>query len=209
MKKLRLKIRSFNRVVLFLTLADVFTWAPLFIISALSSIYLADKLGRNTVEFVGIGTGISFITRAVFQLPIGKLTDRLKKDRDEIYLLALGASLAGLSFALYPLIKETWHYFALQFVFGVGISLDVVNWRKLFAINVTEGMEGEEYAIYDTIVSTSTAILAVVSGLIANIGDQYFDFVMSGAGIVMMLAAVWVLMIGKVDKRKSKQHDMA
>jgi MFS family permease len=204
MKKIRLKIKDFNRVVIFLTLADVFTWGPLLIVTALAGIYLSDKLGRNTIEFVGIGTGISYITRAIFQLPVGKFTDSLKKDRDEIYILAIGAFLVGLSFSLYPLIKETWHYYVLQFLFGLGISLNVVNWRKLFAINVTKGMEGEEYAVYDTIVSTSTAILAVVSGLIANLGDQYFDIVMVGSGVIMMLASVWALMIGKVDDRRSK-----
>ncbi len=204
MKKIRLKIKNFNRVVLYLILADVFTWGPLFIVSALAGIYLSDKLGRNTVSFVGIGTGISYITRAVVQLPIGKLTDKLKRDRDEIYILAFGAFLVGLSFALYPLISEVWHYYFLQFLFGVGISLDVVNWRKLFTINITEGMEGEEYAIYDTVVSTSSAILAVVSGVIANLGDEYFDFVFIGAGIFMMSAAIWVLMIRKVDGRQSK-----
>jgi MFS family permease len=204
MKKIRIKIKNFNRVVLYLTLADVFTWGPLFIVSALAGIYLSDKLGRNTVEFIGIGTGISYITRAVFQLPIGKLTDKLKRDRDEIYILALGAFLVGLSFALYPLINEVWHYYFLQFLFGVGISFNVVNWRKLFAINVTEGMEGEEYAIYDTVVSTSSAILAVISGVIANLGDEYFDLVMISAGIFMMFASVWALMIRKVDGRVSK-----
>lgn len=204
MKKIRLKSKKFNRVVLYLTLADVFTWGPLFILSAIAGIYLSERLGTNTVGFVGIGTGISYITRAIFQLPIGKLTDKLKNDRDEIYILAFGAALVGLSYALYPTIKEVWHYYILQFVFGLGISLDVVNWRKLFAINVTKGMEGEEYAIYDTVVSTSSAILAVLSGVIANLGDNYFNLVMLGAGIFMMLASVWALMIGKVDGRQSE-----
>jgi MFS family permease len=206
MQKLKLKIKNFNKVVLLLTLADVFTWGPLFIISALSGIYLSDKLGRNTIEFVGIGTGISYITRAIFQIPVGKLTDKLKSDRDEIYILALGAALVGLSFALYPLVNKTWHYYILQFLFGIGISLDVVNWRKLFAINVTEGMEGEEYAVYDTIVSISTAILAVIAGIIANVGDRYFDYVMIGAGILMMSSSIWVLMIGRVKGRQSKKE---
>jgi MFS family permease len=204
MQKIKLKIKNFNRTVLYLTLADVFTWAPLFIVSALAGIYLSDKLGRDAIEFVGIGTGISYITRAIFQLPVGKLTDRLKTDRDEIYILALGAVLVGLSYVLYPVITEAWHYYVLQFLFGLGISLDVVNWRKLFAINVTKGLEGEEYAVYDTIVSTATAVLAVIFGVIANLGDRYFEIVIVGAGIIMMLAAVWILMIRKVESRQSK-----
>jgi MFS family permease len=200
MKKVKIK---FNKVVLLLTVADIFTWGPLFVISALSGIYLSDKLGRNTIEFVGIGTGISYITRAVFQIPVGTLTDRIKKDKDEIIILATGAFLTGLPFIFYPLITSTWHYFLLQFIFGIGISLDVVNWRKLFAVNVTKGIEGKEYAIYDTALSTSTAILSVILGIIANLGDQYFDIVMISAGGIMILASVWILLISKVGGRKS------
>jgi MFS family permease len=200
MKKRKIK---FNKVVLLLTLADVFTWGPLFVISALSGIYLSDKLGRNTIEFVGIGTGISYITRAVLQIPVGTLTDRIKKDKDEILILAIGAVLMGLPFLFYPLITQTWHYFVLQFIFGIGISLDVVNWRKLFAVNVTKGIEGKEYAIYDTALSTATAILSVILGVIANLGDQYFDIVMIAAGVIMILASIWILLISKVRGRKS------
>ena len=204
MGKLRLKFKKFNKVVLFLTLTDVFTWGPFFILSSLAGLYLSEKLGQDTIGFIGIGTGISFITRAVFQIPIGKFSDKLKKDKDEILLLMLGTILAGVSFLLYPLIIEPWHYYFLQFLFGLGISLDVVNWRKLFAINVTKGMEGEEYAIYDTVLSTASAILSVIMGIVANLGDQYFDIVMIISGIIIMTSSVWAFMISKVSNRKSK-----
>jgi MFS family permease len=115
MEKLKLKFKKFNKVVLFLTLADVFTWGPFFILSSLAGLYLSDKLGQDTIGFVGLGTGISFITRAVFQIPVGKFTDRLKKDKDEIAILATGAFLARLSFVLYPLVSEPWHYYYYNF----------------------------------------------------------------------------------------------
>ncbi|MFA6754866.1 MAG: hypothetical protein WCR68_03510, partial [Candidatus Dojkabacteria bacterium] len=105
-----------NKVTLLLTLSDIFTWGSFVVISALSGIYLAGKLGQDTVEFVGIGTGIYFITRAVFQIPIGILTDRLNKDKDEIIILAIGSILAGTPYLFYPHITEPWHYFLLQFV---------------------------------------------------------------------------------------------
>ena len=193
-----------NKVTLLLTLSDIFTWGSFVVISALSGIYLAGKLGQDTVEFVGIGTGIYFITRAVFQIPIGILTDRLNKDKDEIIILAIGSILAGTPYLFYPHITEPWHYFLLQFVFGFGISLNVVNWRKLFALNIREGMEGKEYAFYDSALSTSTAIISILLGIVANISDKYFDMVMTLSGIVMMLASVWILLISKVQTRKSR-----
>lgn len=193
-----------NKVTLLLTLSDIFTWGSFVVISALSGIYLAGKLGQDTVEFVGIGTGIYFITRAVFQIPIGILTDRLNKDKDEIIILAIGSILAGTPYLFYPHITEPWHYFLLQFVFGFGISLNVVNWRKLFALNIREGMEGKEYAFYDSALSISTAIISILLGIVANISDKYFDMVMTLSGIIMLLASMWILLIFKVKNRKSR-----
>jgi MFS family permease len=201
MKKLLVKL---NKVTLLLTLSDVFTWGSFVVVSALSGIYLADKLGTNTVGFVGIGTAIYFITRAIFQIPIGIFTDKIKKDKDEIIILAIGSILAGIPYLFYPIINSPWQYFVLQFVFGFGISLNVVNWRKLFALNVREGMEGKEYAFYDAVLSTSTAIISIVLGIVANIGGEYFDLVMTIAGITMILASIWILMIRSVKTRKSK-----
>ncbi|MCD4756331.1 MFS transporter [bacterium] len=202
MKKLTAKI---NKVVILLTLSDVFSWGPLIIISSLSGIYLAQKLGSNAVEFVGIGTGIYYITRALFQIPVGILTDKLKKDKDEIAILIIGTLLMGFPYILYPSITQAYQYYILQFIFGLGVSLNVVNWRKLFALNVGKGMEGREYALYDTILSVSTAILSIVIGLIANIGDTHFKIVLIGSGITMMLASIWVLLITTVDGRKSRK----
>jgi MFS family permease len=199
------KTAKINKVVGLLTISDIFTWGPLIVISSLSGVYLAKRLGGDIVEYVGIGTGIYYITRALFQVPIGALTDKLKKDKDEILILILGTLLTGLAFILYTLVTEPIHYYFAQFIFGLGISLNIVNWRKLFAINVTSGMEGKQYAIYDTVLSVATAILSVVIGFVANIGDKYFDIVMIASGSTMMLAGVWIALILKVKDRKSNK----
>jgi MFS family permease len=193
-----------NRVTLLLTLSDVFTWGAFVVISALSGIYLADKIGANTIQVVGLGTAIYFVTRGIFQIPIGNLTDKLDKDRDEILILTLGVILMGFPYILYPFITQAWQYLVLQFVFGLGVSMNVVNWRKLFALNIREGMEGKEYAIYDFILSVATAVISVIIGVVANINDKYFDIVMIGSGVTIMLASIWVLLIKKVSNRKSK-----
>ena len=80
-----------------------------------------------------IGTAIYFLTRAITQLPIGYITDKIKKDKDEIIILIAGIILMGFPYILYPLISTPMHYYILQFVFGLGVSLNIVNWRKLFA----------------------------------------------------------------------------
>ena len=204
MKNIFKRLSKFNKVVIYLSLSDVFTWGSYALISTLTGLYLANKLGENTVQFVGIGTSIYFLTRALFQIPIGTLTDKHKHDKDEILLLFCGILLMGFPFLLYPHIQNQYHYYVLQFIFGLGVSLNVTTWRKLFALNVDKGKEGRQYSIYEIIMSASTAVICVIGGYIANMGGLYFDTVISLAGCIIMLGGVWTVAIYKYDGRKSR-----
>ncbi len=195
--------KNFNKVILYLTLSDSFVWGPFIIIANLASVYLAPRLGTDTVRFIGIGTGIYFLTRALFQMPIGMLTDKIENDRDEIILLFLGIVLMGIPFLFYPMITKPFQYYVLQFIFGIGVSFNLPNWRKLFALNLDKDKEGFQYGFYETVISISTAIFSALIGFVANLGDAYFDWAMRGVAVLMMLAGVWVLLILRVGDRKS------
>lgn len=197
------RFKKINKVLIFLTFSDVFSWGSFTVISALTGLYLANKLGQNTVEYVGIGTAIYFFVRGLAQMPIGHLTDKFKKDKDEIFLLALGIVLMGIPFLFYQKITVFYHYFLLQAIFGLGAALNVTNWRKLFALNIDGGREGRQYATYETIMSLCTGVLSVVGGVIANMGEKYFDMVISFSGLFILIASIWVLFIYLFDKRKS------
>lgn len=192
-----------NKIVMLLTLADMFTWGPFLIISALSGIYLSSRLGVDAVKFVGIGTAIYFSTRAIFQIPMGVITDKIKGDKDEILLLATGIILMGLPYTMYPLISQPSHYYILQFIFGLGACFNVTNWRKLFAMNVDSGIEGFQYAFYETMISFTTALISVLVGTLASLGQTHFDVIMIVSGCIMMLGSLWALLIYSVKKRKT------
>lgn len=203
MRNIFKKLSKFNKVVVYLSLSDVFTWGPYTIISMLTGLYLANKLGENVVAFVGIGTSIYYFTRALFQIPIGILTDRHKHDKDELLILMVGIILMGFPFFLYPHIQNEYHYYILQFIFGLGVSLNLTSWRKLFALNIDNGKEGRQYSIYEVIMSVCTAFICMLGGYIANMGDIYFDIVISISGCIMMLGGIWPILIYRFEKRKS------
>jgi len=195
--------KNFNRVILYLTLSDSFVWGPFIIVANLSSLYLSNKLGADTVSFVGIGTGIYFLTRSLFQMPIGLLTDKIENDKDEVILLFLGILLMGLPFLFYPVINTPYQYYILQFIFGLGVSFNLPNWRKLFALNLDPGKEGFQYGFYEAVISISTAIFSAVIGYVANLGDTYFDWAMRGVAVTMILAGFWALLVLRIKNRKS------
>jgi MFS family permease len=192
----------FNRVIIYLTTSDIFTWGLMIVLSSISGIYLANKLGGDAVKFVGIGTALFSIFKGLLQIPIGIFTDKVRKDKDEITFLLLGNILMGVPFIFYPLINSEYIYYILQSICGIGAAMNLVNWRKLFAKNLDKGKEGLEYGAYDTVMSLSVALFSIIAGFVADLSQHYFDAVIVVIGILMVSSGVWAALIYRVSDRK-------
>lgn len=199
-----IKSLKMNPTIWYLTINDVFTWGIFFVFLALVGLYIAQKFNVNAVEVVGIGGGIAYLTRGIVQVPFGVLGDKLETTQDETIMLMLGNFLMGLPILLFTQINDVNQYYILQFVFGLGAALNIVNWRKLFAGNLDKGKEGLEYAVYDSIMSFSIAALSVLGGTIAGISPDYFDVVIATIGSVIILSNFWVLFLYNYKKKIGK-----
>lgn len=191
-----------NRVIIYLTTSDIFTWGLLTVINGFAGLYLATKLELDVVQVVGLGMGIFSLAKGLFQIPIGLLVDQIKKDTDDIFVLFFGNLLMGAPFLFYPLIQSEYFYYLLQFLVGTGAAMNLVTWRKMFARNVDVDKEGLQYGIYDTIMSFSIALFSLIAGSIANISQDYFDLVMLSMGILILSSGIWALSIFKVQNRR-------
>lgn len=195
---------SLNRVIWLLTVSDIFTWGIYLVINAFIGLYLAEKFGSNAVTMVGIGTAFFYCARVVTQIPVGIITDRIKKDRDDIALLFFGNILMGVPYLLLPTITSPNAFYILQFIIGFGGALNLVNWRKLFAANLQKNKEGFAYATYDSALSFAMIIFSLVAGLVAGVSEEYFDLVMIFVGLLIISSGLWAVLIFFDNTRKSK-----
>lgn len=202
-KKLITNRFGVNRIIWYLTLSDIFTWGLFLVINSLLGIYIGKKLGLNAIEYIGIGTAIYYLTKGLSQIPIGMITDRIKKDKDDIMFLLLGNLFMSVPFFFYPIVESPLFYFVLQFIFGLGSAMNLVNWRKLFAQNLDKGKEGYNYAIYDSVFSVTGAAFSILAGFVASINQMYFDLVIVSIGGLMVSSGIWVILIYFVNNRKS------
>jgi len=196
----------FTKTFWLLTFSDLFTWGFYLIIATLSGIYLEHKLGDDVIKIVGIGGAIYYVIRGVLQLPISKVLDRIKNDRDEIFVLTLGCVLMGLPFLFYPTLTSANQYYVLQVIFSLGVAMNLNPWRKLFATNLEAGREAREYAVYDMVNSLFIALSIFFVGQIANINQFYFDVVMVSLGLLVMTGGLWAALISTDEKRKSANN---
>ncbi|HEX9805003.1 MAG TPA: MFS transporter, partial [Candidatus Dojkabacteria bacterium] len=157
-----------NPIIILLTLSDIFAWGGFFVVTFLVGLFLAEQLDMNAVQITGTGIAIRYLVRAIFQIPIGMVADKFKKDFDEVYFLLVGITLMSVAIIFMTMVSSPIQYYFLEFVIGLGAALNLVNWRKLFAKNLTEGREGMDYAAYDTAISLSIAAFLFIAGYVAN-----------------------------------------
>lgn len=197
-------MRKINKVIVLLTTSDIFTWGFVYALSAITGLYLLTKLDvqeDEVVKIVGIGTAIVSICRGTFQIPIGLLVDKIKSDNDDIAVLTIGNLFMGLPIILYVFITTEYLYYALQVFIGIGTALNLVTWRKLFAKNLDKGKEGLEYAMYDTVMSFSIAIFSATAGFLASEGQEYFDLVILGIGILTVTSSIWPILLLTIKRK--------
>jgi MFS family permease len=170
----------------------------------LIGIFLSTKFGDKTIFYVGIATACYFVTRAIFQIPIGLISDKIRHDNDEIVILFLGCFTMGIGYILIPFISVPWHYFIIMSVIGLGASMNLNSWRKLFARNLDKNHEGVGYGFYETIMSFSTAIISLVGGYFSSLSNSAFEIVLVVIGISIILGGIISGSIIRIKGRKSK-----
>jgi len=175
-------------------LSDLFTWGLYGVLSILTGLYLTEKLPGNVIEIVGFGIFLYFITRAVVNIPAGKLVDALPGNQDEAHMLFFGSLLMGAPFLFYPLIDGPLLYYLLQIVFGAGAALHIVSSKKLIAIHLDKNREGEEFSVYDSSYSIFIAITGLVGGMIASVSTAFFSLVFFGFGLMIISSGAWALL---------------
>ncbi|RMD77585.1 MFS transporter [Candidatus Dojkabacteria bacterium] len=184
-----------NKVIFYLTMSDVFTWGLYMVLNSFIGLYLAHKFGGQAIEVVGIGVAMFNFSKGFFQIPIGLLTDKIEKDRDDIFVLCVGNIMMGLPYILLPFITTPVFYYVAMFLVGLGASMNLVNWRKIFAKNLVKDKEGFNYAVYDTTMSASMVFFGLILGYAFSLGEKWFDLIMFLIGIGIISSGFWVVLI--------------
>ena len=185
-------------------MSDIFTWGTIAMASPLIGIYLSNKFGDQTIWYVGVATACYFITRAIFQIPIGLISDKIHHDNDEIIILFLGCFTMGIGYILIPFITLPWQYFLLMSFIGLGSSMNLNSWRKLFASNLDKRHEGVGYGFYETIMSVSTAIISLIGGYFSSLSNSAFEIVLVTIGIAIIFGGLLSGSILLIKDRKSR-----
>lgn len=177
-----------NRAIKILILSDFFVLGGMYLISPIFAIFLVNDIVGGSVVVAGYAAAVYWITKSLFQIPIGYYYDKIKGERDDFYCMIMGSILVSLVPFLYVFAKVPWHIYVLEAVYALGGAFAIPAWGGFFVRHIDRGSEAFEWGMESTALGISAGIAGAGGGLIA----EYFGFqaVFISAGVLMFIGAL-------------------
>ncbi|QQG42601.1 MAG: MFS transporter [Candidatus Giovannonibacteria bacterium] len=148
----------------------------------LFAIFITGFIEGATLKTVGFALALYAIAKSVLQIPLAKVLDTKKGERDDFYILMAGALIE----VLYPFalifISQIWHLYTLEILAGFSSAALMASYYSLFARHVDKGAEGFEWSLFSVGgLTISSAIGAAIGGVLADIFGFRLLFILAGA----------------------------
>lgn len=157
-----------NIVVRILVLSDFFLFFSVGLLGPIYAVFVLDKIKGSGLEIIGFATAIYWLSRVVSVIPLSRLMDKIKGEKDEYYLMLLGTLLISSLPLGYIYASQAWHIYLIQALNGIAFSMIIPAWRVIFTQNIDVGRVGFEWSLDDVGVGIATAISAALGATIAE-----------------------------------------
>jgi len=163
--------------------------------SPIFALYVTDSIGLATIATVGIAMSIRSVFEAVFEIPLARLMDRTKTEKDDFYITVVGNTLAALVYLGLAFTTAIWQLYILQALLGIASAMVFPGWCKVFTRHADKDKAGVEWSVYDIIIGVGRALAASAGAMIAvSLGFRLLFVVVS---LLTVFGTLLLLMVRK------------
>lgn len=174
-------------------------WA---LISPIFALFIVRTIESGTATTVGIAAAVYWISKSLFQLPIGLYLDKRKGEKDDFYALIVSFFLVGLVSFAFLWVKTPVQLYGLQLIHAFGFALMIPSWSGIFTRHMDKGREAFEWGLDSTFLGIGAGITSLVGGVIA---DKFgFEPIFIIVGIISIISAafpIWAYLKYGIDKK--------
>jgi MFS family permease len=194
-----IKKLKINPIVKALIASDFLVWSGVNLISPIIAIFIIERVAGGTIGIIGLATTIYFISRAIFEVPVGILIDKKKGENDDLFVAVLGMIIFGTVYLLFPSITEVWQLLVAQAILGMSCAISFPGWYSLFTRHIDKEKEAFEWSLHDVLLGSGIAACAAIGAFVA---EKYgFDIVFYIAGGLIIFGGLSLLLIkDKINK---------
>jgi len=161
-----------HKILRALILSDLLILGSFGLIQPIFAVFLLKNIGGITIISIGIATTIQLLTKAVFQIIVGKWADEEVGNKRELWALLVGSLIMSFVPIGYIFSTSLSHIYLLEFIYGLGNACAYPGWMVLFTRYARDDKAGYEWGLYNTVVSLGTATTAALGAYFV----EYYSF---------------------------------
>jgi len=170
------------------------------------AVFIIDKINGGDVGVAGMAVGIYWVAKSLFQVPVGKLLDKIQGEKDDYWFMVIGTFIASLTPLIFIISSEPWHIYGLQVLHALGMAMVVPAWAGIFTRHIDKGREAETWGFESSLLGLGVGVAGIAGGFVAKtIGFTPLFIGVSAFGI---LGTLLLLLIKKnvLRSRKGIKH---
>lgn len=186
---------TFNKIIKILIFSDFTIYSAWGLLSPIFAVFLLENIKGGDASVAGLAAGIYWVTKSVLQVPIGKLMDKIKGEKDDYYAVVAGTFLASFVPLGYLIASEPWHIYALQVFYAFAMAMVIPPWGGLFTRHIDKGREAETWGFESSLLGLGVGAAGIAGGFIAEtLGFALIFIAVSAFGF---LGAALLLLVRK------------
>jgi len=197
-------LKSINKVIKILVYSDLLFFTGWGLVTPIFAIFIIEKIQGGNVLVAGIASAFFWVFRSLLRIPMGIYLDKTQGEKDDIWFIVLGFSIAGLVPFGFLISFLPWHIYLLQAFYGLGIALNTSGWAAIFTRHIDKGKESTEWGLDATAIGIGGGLAGAIGGfLVSKFG---FGPIFVVVGILGLAGALLPLLIYKilVPKKSTK-----
>ena len=191
--------KGINKVIRAYIYWDIVVNSAWGLLGPVFAIFLLEKVAAGNVvegaKIAGFATLCYWITKAIFQIPIGNYLDKNHGEIDDFWFYMVGIIVTGLVPFGYLFAYLPWHVYALQMIHAIGMSMVIPSSYAIFIRHVDKGREAYESSLDSTLLGVGVGITGAVGGIMA--GYIGFQLIFILTGVFTLVSAIFILAVKK------------
>lgn len=180
-----------HKILRALILSDLFLLGSFGLIQPIFAVFMLKNITGTTLTAIGVATTIQLVTKGVFQIIVGKWTDKERGNKRELYTLFIGSLMMSIVPFFYLVANSLAHVYLLQFVYGLGSALVFPGWMVIYMRYSRDEKAGYEWSVYNTVVSLGAAVAAFLGAYVADIYS--FGHIFIGVGVLSLIGTSFIV----------------
>jgi len=188
-------MKSINKIIKILILSDVTLVAGLGLVTPIFAIFLNSQIQGGNIKVAGYAAATYWIVMSLVVIPFGRYLDKNHGEKDDIWFISIGSTLAALAVFGYIFSYLPWHIYCLQAIYAIGMGMNIPGYTAIFTRHIDKGREAFDWSVRAALIGMGSGIAGALGGIIAY--KFGFNVLFVGIGALILLSALLPLLIRK------------